>query len=134
MTTNDSTLLDGNKVIELRAHNEATNNNTAIDSQPLQEHARKSVLRKIYTEMTKADAIKAYPELEPLYDLEKAARQFVDHHKNSGKFDAKGKETFVTAVREKALDALDRGGQLPDIKERSTGASRPQEKDHDIQR
>jgi hypothetical protein len=130
---NLSTLSNGNKVPELKVHQEARINNTTTDSPHLQEHARKIALRKAYIEMTKTEAIKRHPELEPLYKLEKAAGQFVDHHQNSGKFDAKGKETFITAVREKALEALDRGRQLPEIKERSSGSSITQEKDHEIQ-
>ncbi len=83
-----------------------------------QQRYIKDELRDAYMKLSKDDAIKKYPALVPLYNLEKAANHFVNHDRNKGKFDEKGKERFVSAVREKALDTLDRGEKLPTVQER----------------
>mgnify|MGYP000456974727 CR=1 FL=1 len=110
---------------------------TASDKKPLadgqvsKERENKDELRKAYSELSKEDAIKKYPGLEPLYNLEKAAQQFTDH--NKGKFDTKGKERFINSVREKALNTLAKGDKLPVIQERAPQA-RQSEKDAEVSR
>jgi len=120
--------------IQVKLDKEAKGDSTKSDSQPLHERSKKDELRKAYSEMSRKDAIQKHPELEPLYNLEKAASQFVNHEQNKGKFDSKGKESFISSVREKALDTLDRGGKLPTLRERVVETSRPQEKEAEVQR
>jgi len=88
------------------------------DNNISKEREKKDELRKAYSELSKQDAIKKFPGLEPLYNLEKAAQQFVEHGSNKDKFDDKGKERFVSKIRENSLDTLSKGQQLPSIKER----------------
>lgn len=111
------------KVIEMRdkihlgqkgVESEQTTSSNS-DGQPGQERSKKDELRSAYMELSKEEAVKKHPELEPLYNLEKAASQFVNHERNKGKFDNKGKQKFIDAVREKALDTLDKGNKLPEV-------------------
>lgn len=99
----------------------------------LKDEERKNDLRQAYINLPKQEAIQKHPGLEPLYNLEKAAKQFTQHDNNKGKFDSKGQERFIGAVREKALDSLSKGENLPTVSERAPQA-RQSEKETEVSR
>ena len=76
---------------------------------------RKQALEKAFTSLEKSEAIKKHPELSPMYDLDKAAKQFVNDPKHSNKFSEQGKERFISNVRDKAFDMVASGQKLPDV-------------------
>jgi len=125
--------------IDSQQHNkrEEQAKNTTIndhkDNQVNKEREKKDELRKAYSELSKQEAIKKFPGLEPLYNLEKAAQQFVEHGSNKEKFDSKGKERFVTKIRENSLETLSKGQALPIVKERAT-PDKTHEKEAEVSR
>lgn len=92
---------------------------------------KKASLKEIYltanTEQNDADGkkraevIKKHPELAPVYDLEDAAKSFVNHKNNAGKFTEKGKERFISNIREQGINLAATGQKVPEVK--STGKS-----------
>lgn len=92
---------------------------------------KKASLKEIYltanTEQNDADGkkraevIKKHPELAPVYDLEDAAKSFVNHKNNAGKFTEQGKERFISNIREQGINLAATGQKVPEVK--STGKS-----------
>lgn len=92
---------------------------------------KKASLKQIYltanTEQNDADGkkraevIKKHPELAPVYDLEDAAKSFVNHKNNAGKFTEQGKERFISNIREQGINLAATGQKVPEVK--STGKS-----------
>jgi len=108
------------KILEIR---DRVNNNNLEDS------TKKDDLRSAYLELSKNKAIKKFPELAPLYKLERAASNFANDEKNKTRFDDRGKQQFIASVREKALDTLNRGGQLTNIKQKPVAVEKTKERD-----
>lgn len=69
----------------------------------------------------RVEVIKKHPELAPVYDLEDAARSFVNHKNNTGKFTDKGKERFISNIREQGINLAATGQKVPEVN--STGKS-----------
>ncbi|WP_020211033.1 LPD7 domain-containing protein [Gilvimarinus chinensis] len=116
--TNSTSVVDRTTVTATKAALAAAN---LADKKPEQAKERdaKEELRDSYLKLTKEDAIKKHPELEPLYNLEAAARQFVGHERTAGRFDEKGKERFIQGVRDKGLDTLASGKELKPIQQKA---------------
>jgi hypothetical protein len=74
----------------------------------------KEELRKAYTELPKEEALKKHPQLDPLYKLDNAAKQFAA----TSNLSKEDQDRFVSSVRDKGLDSLSQGRELPQIKER----------------
>ena len=64
----------------------------------------------------RSEVIKKHPELAPVYDLEDAARSFVNHKNNAGKFTDKGKERFISNIREQGINLAATGQKVPEVK------------------
>lgn len=88
------------------------------DNRQDHERSHKDELRDTYNRLSKEDAIKKHPELEPLYSLEKAASHFVNHEMHKGRFDEAGKTQFVNSVKEKGLETLAQGKALKAVSEK----------------
>lgn len=119
---------------ELKTASEPVNDRSNADSQLAKKRAEidaklandKEKLKKVYlsaqtdkgetSEKVKAEVIKKHPELAPVYDLEKAAKAFVNHKNNDGKFTEKGKERFISNIREQGIDLAAKGQKVPEVK------------------
>ena len=78
--------------------------NILVDKRKALEHA--------YNAKPKEEALKSHPELKELYRLESAANQFAQHSIEH----PKSQEQFVTTVRDRGLDELAKGNQLPELR------------------
>lgn len=94
-------------------------NETKAQPKIAKERDIKEELRESYLKLSKQEAIDKHPELEPLYNLEKAASSFVEHEKYAGKFDERGKQRFIEGVRDKALGTLSQGKELKTVPTRT---------------
>jgi hypothetical protein len=112
------------KVLEMRDR---------IDAQ-FKEGEQKNVLKDSYLNLSKEEAIKKHPQLEPLYNLEKAANDFTEHGTNKGKFNDKTKAMFVSAVRDKGIETLNKGEKLPTLNDRPVATDRTPQKEAEISR
>lgn len=75
-------------------------------------HLEKS-LKKIYISQPKQEVLKNHPELEPVYKIELAAKQFANSRINN----KPSREKFVSGVRNNAIGAIANGQKLPELKQ-----------------
>ena len=92
------------------------------------EAAKRDALERAYTSLSRAEAVQAYPELDGMYKLEAAVKEFAD--KNMP--DAENRRMFLEAIRQKSFNELAKGNPLPEAKQRQ--APQPSQQDLDPER
>lgn len=87
-----------------------------LKSEKEQKNKLSDNYRDAYLKLNKKDALSKHPELKRVYDLEKAARQFINHPDSLIKLNKDDKIKFVESVRDKGINVIANGDKLPSLK------------------
>ena len=114
--------------VELPQRTKPAQANSDQDKLSPQEAAKRDALERAYTSLSKAEAVKIYPELADVYKLEAAVKKFADKHMP----DAENRRMFLEAIRQKSFIELAKGNPLPQAEQPQT--PRPPQQDPDPER
>ena len=96
------------------------------------EAAKRDALERAYTSFPRAEAVKAYPELEDLYKLEAAFEAALKGSADKNMPDAENRRMFLEAIRQKSFIELAKGNPLPQAEKPRTPP--PSQPDRDPER
>ena len=98
----------------------------------VQEAAKRDEIERAYTSLSRAEAVRAYPELADLYKLEAAFEAALKGSADKNMPDAENRRMFLEAIRQKSFNELAKGNPLPQAEQGQT--PRPPQQDLDPER